>query len=680
MRSSIVKAVIVWVLIWIHLTAIAQRNTKYYDGPYISILDNAYDVKWVDRGKKKHKSFPLDIDTVFTHPKLPTVDFGRLEIDADPYERHDSIKKFLAISDIHGQYDLFIDLLQKHAVIDSANQWIYDDGHLVVVGDMFDRGDKVTEILWFLFFLEKAAQKTGGKVHILMGNHELMVLHDNLQYINVKYRYTTGLFKTPYPDLFGEETVLGKWLRSKNVAAVINDIVFVHGGFSKKIIEKENSLSVLNNLFKNEIYDNSKIARDSTNLISQLYFENGPLWYRNYANPQGFDIEQAEYILEKLDVSSIVVGHTSMPRIVSIHDEKIILIDSSIKFGKTGEVLIFENDTLYRGKANGGKISLKDKSETRSPFDYVYDFKDDELKVVLNTDVSKLIRNKLDEEYQPAKLIAIHDEEFNRTWDVRLRARGNMRKKICHLPPLKIDFPKSTLSLLGFSDNDKLKLVLPCDDTKSFQQKLYREYYVYKLYELIDTLAIRTRLARINLNHQAKSKYKLTGFFIEDEENYESRVGCRIIEDAIVTAQGVEREHYLRMAFFQYMIGNVDWALYNKHNLEPIYKEGAAKPVVIPYDFDYAGIVGQDYAVPFGKVPQKKVTDTLFRGKEVTYEEVARMAEFFTSYKESFYDVVNSSMQLDKKSKKYMTTFMDHFYERLDDRDKWNKCFIKSKK
>ena len=64
---------------------------------------------------------------------------------------------YFAISDIHGQHELFIKLLQSQKVINEENQWIYDKGHLVIVGDIFDRGDQVTETLWFLFFLEKVS-------------------------------------------------------------------------------------------------------------------------------------------------------------------------------------------------------------------------------------------------------------------------------------------------------------------------------------------------------------------------------------------------------------------------------------------------------------------------------------------------------------------------------------------
>ncbi len=43
-------------------------------------------------------------------------------------------------------------------------------------GDMFDRGDQVTECLWLVYALEETAKAAGGYVHFILGNHELMNL------------------------------------------------------------------------------------------------------------------------------------------------------------------------------------------------------------------------------------------------------------------------------------------------------------------------------------------------------------------------------------------------------------------------------------------------------------------------------------------------------------------------
>jgi len=389
----------------------AQKYKTFYDGPYIEVKDDGVKIDWIEKGVHKKEKLAFNELSTFKVEGLPEVDLTDLDFDKNLPTVYENVSKFVALSDIHGQYDLLTKLLNAQGVVDSLGHWTYGDGHLVIVGDIFDRGDKVTETLWLLFNLEKEALKVGGGVHIILGNHEIMIMHGDIRYINPKYQYTSHKLKTDYENLFSKHTVLGQWIRSKNVSEKINDIVFVHGGFSQEVLDKEKSISAINKIFKENINSQNRIKANRDELIDLLYFENGPLWYKGYANPNGFDVDAADKILNILDAKSIVVGHTSMPKIIALLDNKIILVDSSLKFGKTGEILVYEKDTFYRGMIDGTKILLGDESDRGlgSPFNYIYELGDGELAIVLNTDVNKLINNKLTEKYQSCKLTAVHN-------------------------------------------------------------------------------------------------------------------------------------------------------------------------------------------------------------------------------------------------------------------------------
>ena len=168
----------------------AQRKRKIFDGPYITINEDSKDILWIQKGRVKKQSITSS-DTIdfFDVPYLPKVDLHNLDFDIDSTLSYTNVSHFAAISDIHGQHEMFIELLMAQGIIDSLQNWAFTDGHLVIVGDVFDRGDKVTESLWFLFDLEKQAKKAGGRVHLLLGNHEVMVLHGDIGYINPKYRF-----------------------------------------------------------------------------------------------------------------------------------------------------------------------------------------------------------------------------------------------------------------------------------------------------------------------------------------------------------------------------------------------------------------------------------------------------------------------------------------------------------
>ncbi len=94
-----------------------------------------------------------------------------LNNEPSEYERP---SKIFVVSDIEGNFQSFCKLLMKNRVIDKYLNWRFDDGHLVIVGDCFDRGDQVIECLWLIYMLEEMALNDGGKVHFILGNHEIM--------------------------------------------------------------------------------------------------------------------------------------------------------------------------------------------------------------------------------------------------------------------------------------------------------------------------------------------------------------------------------------------------------------------------------------------------------------------------------------------------------------------------
>ena len=134
------------------------------------------------------------------------------------------------------------------------------------------------------------------------------------------------------------------------------------------------------------------------------------------------------------------------------------------------------------------------------------------------------------------------------------------------------------------------------------------------------------------------------------------------------------------MAFFQYMILNTDFAVGNKHNLELVSVPGRFKPVGIPYDFDYSGMVDHDYAIPYNRLPIESIREYYFRGIDVTLEEVKMAVEFYKPLKDTFKKIVDEALYLDRRSKKSMKKDIDEFYKRLNEEDKWERRFIKPKK
>ncbi len=270
----------------------------------------------------------------------------------------DDVSKIFTVSDIHGEYDHLVDILTNGGVIDRELRWSWGDGHLVIVGDVFDRGAKVTECLWLIYRLESEARENGGAVHYLMGNHELMALRGDKRYVND--RYLKGIVKKTrikYEDLYGPDTELGRWVRSKHTVIKINDIVFVHGGLSPFVMHRNLDLERINETIRSSIdLRSSQLAFDE---LSRFLLRNkGPFWYRGYHYEMEGDYpmvlsEEIDSLLSFYGAGRIVVGHTEVDSVMSVWNKRIIGIDIPVDELGSLEALLWDDGRFFRVTGNG---------------------------------------------------------------------------------------------------------------------------------------------------------------------------------------------------------------------------------------------------------------------------------------------------------------------------------------
>lgn len=335
-------------------------NENITDGPYIFKEDSTIVVKWLEQ------NMLFEVTIFDDNYSLIEMNFGFALDTANLFQKKkgpinsnfNNVKKFVAISDMHGQYLLTVKLLRKYGIIDDDFNWNFGEGHLIIDGDIFDRGDDVTKMIWLIYKLKNQADKSGGKVHYLLGNHELMVLNKDLRYVNDKYVSSGIMMSTNYDQLFSENSIIGEWLINNPIILTINDVLFVHAGISPEFIERQITQQEVNSLFQDKILGkNTAIIKNDT-LLDFLKGRNGPVWYRGYFSDSAFTEQKLDRILDYFNMNRIVVGHTSQDSIVSLFGGKVFGIDSSIKNGKSGELLIYEKGKFYRGTLDFGKIKL----------------------------------------------------------------------------------------------------------------------------------------------------------------------------------------------------------------------------------------------------------------------------------------------------------------------------------
>jgi hypothetical protein len=369
-----------------------KLNDSINDGPHIFNVKGKLTSVTVKNGRLSQNKITPENFTVFKesynfHFNYEDLTYNHLK-NINYSQSYSKVDSIAVVSDIHGEYTTYLKLLKTIGIIDDKLQWKFGTGHLVILGDIFDRGEMVTELLWHLFGLEKQAAEAGGMVHILLGNHEIMVLSGTLRYINNKYRQVERITGISYSELYSQNSVLGNWIRSKPVVVTINDIIFVHGGISSELVRRNLAFRKVNELFAEKIvgkvvkeinpatvkpvtgdsvYDTSLTGVNSGIYLTALR-ENeellvlvgdyGPVWYRGYFTDANFTEKDVDAILRYYKMSHIVVGHTTCADIDSQYSNKIIGVDAGLGSGQPGEMLIWKNGSFYSSYSTGNRMKL----------------------------------------------------------------------------------------------------------------------------------------------------------------------------------------------------------------------------------------------------------------------------------------------------------------------------------
>ena len=213
------------------------------------------------------------------------------------------------------------------------------------------------------------------------------------------------------------------------------------------------------------------------------------------------------------------------------------------------------------------------------------------------------------------------------THAIRLSPRGISRRRrdVCTFPPLRIEFPSPPAATSFFTGQRRLKLVTHCQSAATFSNFTLLEYAAYRMLNAITPLSLRVRLARIDYVDEGSRQpiASRLGFLIEDTDDAARRNGLVEIElrDQVPVAR-LDPRAAARTAVFQYMIGNLDWAMNAGpagdtccHNTKLFGPRGAATGLIpVPYDFDHSGLVNAPYAAPPTQVPVRTVRQRRYRG------------------------------------------------------------------
>jgi methionine-S-sulfoxide reductase len=282
----------------------------------------------------------------------------KLRLDGKPYPKaqHDvpEPQRIFVISDVHGVFDVMRKILAAHKVVDSKNRWTFGSGRLLILGDVACRGSQVTQSYWFIRALEEGAKKAGGGVHMILGNHEALLMTGESKSTNQKYlSQPQGM--PPLTEQYGTSSELGRWLRSRPIMVKVGDKLFLHGGISSEFLAKGLDIDKANAALR--IAPTAELE----GINAFLHGPAGPMWYRGMVwGGQRFSISGADLdkALELFKVKRIVVGHTLVEEVTALHGGKVLAVDANIQ-SRRGEGLYIEKEKYYRALPDGNKIEIQ---------------------------------------------------------------------------------------------------------------------------------------------------------------------------------------------------------------------------------------------------------------------------------------------------------------------------------
>ena len=313
---------------------------------------------------------------------------------ADTQHEWDGVERIVVIGDLEGDYEKLADMLRTAGLIDAGNNWTGGHTHLVQLGDIPDRGPNTRMIMDLLMRLEPQAQRAGGYVHALIGNHEAMNVEGDLRYVHPGeyaafadrgsarrqrqfYQRTMNylrqnppadgvpVFDDAYRQRWEEahplgyvehrtawapNGVYGRWITRHDAVIRINDTLFLHGGLGP-------AFAAVPRRTMNDAVRDALRGEPSAAYPDIVTHQEGPLWYRGLStNEEAAETPNLENVLSAQGVTRVIVGHSKVTAtVLPRFNGRVLVADIGVPRSHSDPhaFALFENGawwTVHRGQ------------------------------------------------------------------------------------------------------------------------------------------------------------------------------------------------------------------------------------------------------------------------------------------------------------------------------------------
>jgi hypothetical protein len=317
--------------------------------------------------------------------------------------------RLIAVGDLNGDDDGLAAMLRALRVTDAHDRWIGEDVHLVQVGDVVNRGGGARAALDRLVRLKAEAQLVGGRVDVLLGNHEAMVALGNLAWCTPEEILSFATFderaayeaersraiyellgeatslkgtlpiigrlraweelhcpgREAYLDAMGPEGPYGQFLRALPLAIRVGPVLLTHGGLSYDYARM--GLEELDRR-RVDVWSTGATREAELGPNCLLFDDTGPLWNRSFALGDGPDVEEELLaVLQEVGARTVVVGHTRTEQMPggrrgyphSRFDGRFICSDVGIGHsGGTLSAVVFEGEEIYAWRIDDPRVDM----------------------------------------------------------------------------------------------------------------------------------------------------------------------------------------------------------------------------------------------------------------------------------------------------------------------------------
>jgi hypothetical protein len=313
-------------------------------------------------------------------------------------------------------------------------------------------------------------------------------------------------------------------------------------------------------------------------------------------------------------------------------------------------------------------------------------FQSDEiLQVTIEGPIATLIKEKSKEDYLNGFFRYTDADGSPVEFDLKLRARGNFRHANCDYPPVRLNFKKSQTRNTLFDKQDKLKLVVHCNQRAEYHQIVLQEYLAYRVLNLLTDLSMRVRLLQVTYvdtveQRQSEPRY---AFLIEHKDRTAKRLGLKGLTVSATTVSQIEPEYLNFTSIFQYFIGNTDFSPIASapgadccHNYI-LFQNPDTLITAIPYDFDQSGFVDAPYANANPKFRLRSVRQRLYRGRCINNDYIEGSIQKFRYQREAIYALIGEQQGFTDRTRKDLVKFVDRFYKVIDEQKKIENSILK---